>query len=354
MARASQQFEWCIIGAGPAGIATVGKLIDFGCDPATILWIDPEFSVGDFGTKWHNVASNTKVRLFKYFMHSCDSFGYDNLGQNFDIDKLASETTCRLGTVAEPLQSITHRLQQTVLSVRDYVRYLDMNDQSWRLHTDKQTTPYHAEKVVLAVGAEPKHLDYGGPAQTVTLTEALDEKRLPEAVGSNDTVAVFGSSHSSIMAISHLVNLGIKRIINFYRSPLKYAVDMGDWILYDNTGLKGSTARWAKQNLHGTLPDNLERYHCHDISIDDYLAQCDKIIAGIGFNTRQSVQVQGFNKLEHDSNTGIIAPGLFGTGIAFPKYHIDPMDIGEYRVGLKKFVDDLDKIIPLWINYPGS
>lgn len=57
-------FKWAVIGAGPAGIAAVGKLIDAGINPKEIVWIDPEFKVGDFGTHWRNVSSNTKVGLF--------------------------------------------------------------------------------------------------------------------------------------------------------------------------------------------------------------------------------------------------------------------------------------------------
>lgn len=34
---------WTVVGVGPAGIATVGKLIDLGVDPSCIVWIDPHF-----------------------------------------------------------------------------------------------------------------------------------------------------------------------------------------------------------------------------------------------------------------------------------------------------------------------
>ena len=37
--------DWLIVGAGPAGIATAGVLIDLGIDPHTMVWLDPEFNV---------------------------------------------------------------------------------------------------------------------------------------------------------------------------------------------------------------------------------------------------------------------------------------------------------------------
>lgn len=57
-----EEFDWAVIGAGPAGIAAVGKLLDAGVAPKRLAWIDPAFAVGDFGTKWRNVSSNTKVK----------------------------------------------------------------------------------------------------------------------------------------------------------------------------------------------------------------------------------------------------------------------------------------------------
>lgn len=34
------KFRWAVIGAGPAGIATVGLLLDNNVDAKDILWID--------------------------------------------------------------------------------------------------------------------------------------------------------------------------------------------------------------------------------------------------------------------------------------------------------------------------
>ena len=38
-----------IIGAGPAGMATLGLLLDNGVKTSDVLWVDPLFEVGDFG-----------------------------------------------------------------------------------------------------------------------------------------------------------------------------------------------------------------------------------------------------------------------------------------------------------------
>jgi cation diffusion facilitator CzcD-associated flavoprotein CzcO len=69
--------EWIVVGAGPAGIAAVGKLIDHGISPKKIGWIDPDFQVGDLGKKWSQVSSNTTVDLFIRFLKNCKAFSYE-------------------------------------------------------------------------------------------------------------------------------------------------------------------------------------------------------------------------------------------------------------------------------------
>ena len=61
-------YQWAVVGAGPAGIAAVGKLLDNGILAEDILWFDPHFKVGDLGLHWHNVSSNTKVKFFNDFL----------------------------------------------------------------------------------------------------------------------------------------------------------------------------------------------------------------------------------------------------------------------------------------------
>src|SRR5437870_7382949 len=99
-----KNFEWAVIGAGPAGIAAVGQLLENGIAAKDILWVDPEFSVGDFGTKWLNVPSNTRVKLFQMFLRSCKAFEYDQCEHDFALNHLNPMDNCLLRYMAEPLQ----------------------------------------------------------------------------------------------------------------------------------------------------------------------------------------------------------------------------------------------------------
>jgi Pyridine nucleotide-disulphide oxidoreductase len=341
-------YEWAVIGAGPAGIAALGKLLDNGVDGGKIAWIDPRFTVGDFGAKWGNVSSNTKVRRFQRYLRDCKSFDYERYERSFGLSNIDADETCFLRQVYEPLQRITDNLRTKVTSKQSRVSSVRLDEgRQWQIQLEHEHVL--ARKVVLAIGAEPKKLDYNTPA--ISLEDALDIDKLARIIKHADVVGVFGSSHSAIMAVRNLLELETppKQVINFYRSPLRYAVDYGDWILYDNTGLKGKVAVWAKEKIDGKDIEGLLRVQSTKENIDRYLPLCSKVIYGVGFEPR-GISVQGVNASNYDEDTGVIAPGLFGCGIAYPRKVVDRAGNVEYDVGLWKFMNHLDRAVPIWMN----
>jgi cation diffusion facilitator CzcD-associated flavoprotein CzcO len=340
-------FKWAVVGAGPAGIAAVVKLIDEGINAEQILWVDPEFKVGDLGRHWPNVSSNTTVQRFLDFFDACKSI---KVPTDFPLFTLPKEETCRLNYMVEPLQWMTNRLLEQVTSVSGLVDEIHLANKQWHLTSAKNT--YCADKVILAQGASPKYLNHKD-IETIPFEVAIDSDKLQEVISKEDTIAVFGSSHSAIMIVNYLVNLGAKRVINFYQSPCRYAVNMGDWILFDNTGLKGKTADFARQFIDGTLPNNVERYLSNTENLSQYLPVCNKAIDAVGFETRSSIKAKGYNQLNHNPHVGIIAPGLFGLGIAYPEIKADPFGQFEHQVGIWKFMSYITKVMPLWMKYPG-
>lgn len=341
-------YQWGIIGAGPAGIAAVGKLIDFGISPKEIVWVDPAFKVGDLGTLWQNVPSNTKVELFLRFLNAAKAFDYSTCKEDFALHHIDPEKTCRLGLAAEPLQWVTNHLRTNVMAIEDKVSELMMESRAWKM-LFHQRDPIVAKNVILALGAEPKDLYF--PAITkIPVQDAMDPERINKQLSEEDTVAVFGSSHSAILVLKNLVEHKVNKIINFYRSPLKYAVYLDDWILFDDTGLKGIAAEWARHHLDDKLPQNLQRVYSNNDHIAHYLPQCNKAVYAVGFE-RRLLPIKSLGPLEYIEQCGIIAPGLFGLGIAFPEAKLNPLGILEYRVGLWKFMDYLQQILPIWLKY---
>lgn len=338
--------QWTVIGAGPVGIACVGTLLDRGIQPKQLTWVDPQFQVGDLGQFWQPVSSNTKVGLFTRFLEQCQSFKIKE-APHFALSDLEPDDTCLLRYAVEPLQWVSDHLCKTVNTRRHRVTALEREDGHWQVHLDSGET-FDSEKVIVAIGSEPKAPLFETP-ETIDLVTALDPKKLARAVKTTDTVAVFGSSHSAVLILKSLVEIGVKSIINFYRNPLLYAVYYDDWILYDNTGLKGIAAQWAKANLEGKLPANLKRIQSTRENIDQWLPTADKAIYPIGFDTRE-LSVKGGPITHYNTQTGEIMPNLYGAGIAFPEIATDRVGNTETQVGLWKFMVYLQRNIPDWIS----
>ena len=341
-------FQWAIVGAGPAGIAAIGKLLDHGITPADILWLDPMFKVGDLGQLWQNVSSNTRVGLFTDFLNSVKAFSYDSAPIDFHLNHLPASETCALSYIAEPLQWVSDQLRNRVHADVAHIRSMTLSARQWQLRSDSHV--YHAKNVILATGAVPTSLNYPD-IETIPFDVAIDKTRLLTAIKPEETYAVFGSSHSAIIVIHHLVSLGVKKIINFYRSPCRYAIDMGDWVLFDNTGLKGHSAQWARQHIDGVMPEMLVRYHSSDSNVARYLPECDKAIYATGFTQRNTIAISDYAHSDYNPHVGIIGPGLFGLGIAYPEVKPDPFGSVETQVGLWKFMTYLNKVMPVWFKY---
>jgi len=348
MQNTQSSFDWAVVGAGPAGIAAVGKLIDHGVDPKKIAWIDPEFKVGDFGKLWPNVSSNTKVKLFIQYLNECKAFDYQSCKNDYELHSADPDQTCYLRLMVGPLQWVTDQLVGLVNTVKGIAQTIRLKNRCWEIKLSKDVI--YAKSVVLAVGAEPTVLPSSGP-KTIALTDALDSERLVPSCDANDVFAVFGSSHSAILVIKDLLDCGVKKVINFYLEPLRYAVDLGDWILFDDTGLKGITAEWARANVDGKLPERLQRVISSEENLTQHLPECNKVVYAVGFKPRQLPVITGLESVQYNEQSGIIAPGLFGLGIAFPECKINPFGTPEYRVGLWKFMDYLNRVMPVWLKY---
>jgi cation diffusion facilitator CzcD-associated flavoprotein CzcO len=327
----------------------VGRLIDNGVAPSGIAWIDPQFGAGDLGGKWRAVHSNTVAALFMGFMNASPAFRFDE-SPSFKLKDVEPDETCLLDLVADPLVWIASHLRQRVAAIRGMATSLNLEHGRWTVQTDQGSIV--ADKVILAVGATPKRLAYPGLTE-IPVEVACDPEKLAEWPLQDATVAVFGSSHTTMVALPHLLDQPIKKVVNFYRSPLRYAVAFDDWTLFDDVGLKGRAARWARENIDGTCPDRLERVLVHDPAFADRLTECDHVLYTVGFERRQLPRTPQWGTLDYNHTNGIIAPGLFGFGIAYPDRHTDPFGFTEQRVGLSKFMAYLDSILPLWMRYPG-
>ena len=350
MSIVDSTYQWLVLGAGPAGIAVVGNLLENGIEPSEIAWVDPFFQSGDFGRLWGEVSGNTKMCDFLNYFNALDTFRNLIQREHFAVFDRSPDSTCLLGEVAEPLTWLTEQLKSKVKAYTGWVEQIE-NQGFANVITMKDGTSIAANKIVLCTGANPKYLDFPKAPARIDLETALSSTKLAAAVNCNDRVAVFGSSHSAIIIIRKLHELGVKRIDNFYRNALRFAVPMEGWTLYDNTGLKADTARWAMDTLCHNCPEHMVRHVSNEQNIQQYLPKCDKVIYATGFE-RRSPSFTNVETDQYDGFTGIIAPGVFGAGLAYPLKATTPFGDSELDIGLWKFMKGIQKVLPIWLKYP--
>lgn len=318
--------QWAVIGAGPAGIAAVGQLLDAQIPPEQIVWIDPAFTVGDFGTVWKKVLSNTPVESFLKFYHAFRAFEFDQPHPAFMIERLKPEDRCPLMLAAQPLAWITERLRHKVRAQVGTVVHLHHIENGWQLQLASGQT-LHSTKVVLAIGAEALTLPYP-KLQTIPLTIAANPTLLQQAVGTEDTIAVFGSYQSARTVQEHLAKTQAQKIIHFYRSERSF-----------------------EQNVASLkLGSHVEVYPITPQNLLTHIPRCAKVIYAVGFQ-RRALPIHGLpDDFGYDANTGEIAPGLFGIGIAFPEIIPHTMGRLEYKVtSIWPFIKRAQKIGPYWL-----
>src|ERR1700677_456279 len=141
-------YAWTVIGAGPAGIAAVGRLLDRGIAPEKIAWIDPAFTAGDLGDKWRAVSSNTIVATFLEYLNGSTAFRFSE-APRLPLQELDPDDTCPLALVADPLLWITGHLRDQVKVFETTATALYLEKRRWRIETESQEIA--SENVILAV-----------------------------------------------------------------------------------------------------------------------------------------------------------------------------------------------------------
>lgn len=329
----TESYEWAIIGAGLAGITALAVLMDCGVEPSSIMWIDPEFNVGRVGKYYRNVPGNVQTSRLILYVETCPYFKEINSPSlkvlyTYNLDEFQP-----LHVIADPLLDFTAYLRNKVPSIQSTVTSLDRIGDHWMLVGPDYTI--NAQKVILAIGAEPKELGYNIP--TIPLDDAIDQQKIATYVSPDDHVAVFGGMHSAILILKYLSELPVKQITNFYMDPY----------FYDAPGLEGITALWAKTVLEQNPPSNLSRVLNTPANRDSILPTCTKVVYAIGY-TPSHIIVNGTSTITFDEYTGMIAKNLYGIGIAFPPTGI----INGHKVaknGLHTYLNYAKKLIPQWI-----
>ncbi|KAL5337816.1 pyridine nucleotide-disulfide oxidoreductase-domain-containing protein [Aspergillus crustosus] len=384
-----------VVGAGPAGLAVVGNLLEK--QVGKIVWVDPYFQGGRVNRKYREVPSNTKVALFQAFATAVQPFrsviSSTRIPNVFTtMAKLDQEKTCHLHHAADVVRALTDGLvkMEQVHACRGHVTAANLDyTRSWTVRIRGADSLDEVEfmtlRLILCIGSSPTEVPipmHENGVQRLNLDLVLKPSELATTLpqDSPSTVAVVGASHSAILALLNLFDLAHTshphlRVKWFTRHPLRYAEYKDGWILRDNTGLKGRAADFACQQLEdAVLPTSeagqfIMKIDCsggqkyETAQYRRHLPSCTYITQAIGY-TRDPLPVLSINRslfpsdeLQWDSTfggftdrSGRIIPGLHGAGIAFPERVVDPYGNVEHAVGFFKFMKYLKRVSPQWVG----
>ena len=155
-----------------------------------------------------------------------------------------------------------------------------------------------------------------------------------------------------MIALPHLLRLPVAKVINFYRSPLKYAVYLDDWILFDDTGLKGRAARMGTgEHRRRAIRTGWSGVWVAGPEFDEKLRECDRAVYTVGFERQNAARDAAMGSAGLQPAERNHRPRPVRARHRISRIRRRPYGYGQYRVGLKKFMDYLNAVLPLWMIY---
>ncbi|KAL7422646.1 hypothetical protein Q5752_001937 [Cryptotrichosporon argae] len=362
-AAPSEPYAAAVVGAGPGGLAAVCGLLDRRA--GRVLWVDRSWAGGRLNERYREISSNTKVGIYLDALGSSPTCARTMAALPADcavreMERMDRDGTCRLSLAGDVV-----RLLIDALRARDDVDCVRADlpsaewisrDETWTL--DLPSSP-RARELVLATGSLPLtptwHTTYNASLTALDLDMVLSPSLLAAALPASARVVVIGGSHSGVLALRNLYELSVRRtdgarIMGVGRHAVRYAEYRADGVVWDNTGLKGDTAAWARAVLAGAhdgrlnfvvIPQGRE-----EETYSEILADATHIVYAVGYArapiprlSLDGEQVEPAFEPASNSFTarGKRVPALRGAGIAFPKRSTDPKGHEEDAVGVAKF-----------------
>jgi thioredoxin reductase len=357
-------FDYVIVGAGPAGLCAIAKLIELNINPKKITWIDPQFEMGDFGTclsAGSGVPGNTTIESYLRVISAMNRI-LETQGLapvlNTEIHHQNPNTTCTLNEASKPFKTLTQQFQRLVCAIKGNVTAIHETPNQVSVLIDKTTIT--ANHVILATGASPKNMSTIKKIIDCNIAFIASElKRFLSDHTNITSVGVIGSSHSAALAVMQLLKLNCEVhhfMVGDYRYAESKTTPAGQaYTKFDNTGLKGEVARFTKDL-------NNKQYHRYSAQnkaqittlLNQHESKFTHVVVAIGYETSNTLTINDQPLSSYHYNaTNLTLDGfarLSGLGIAFPPKIIGHEGETEYAVGVGKFwttVND-SNVIDAW------
>lgn len=336
--------NYIILGGGIGGIISISVLYNR-YPNKHFLWIDNNgFTTGDL-IHYPEVPANTPFKILVKFIQNV----YTLIGQTRTVDDICASkdgNIFKLKCLSAELSLITSHIKSLdrVKTINDYISSINYQQEIWNLVGNNHT--YHCKNIVLTTGSIHRKLDYKIPE--IPIKTALHPHKLKTLDIIDKNITVFGNSHSGILILKNLSDLGCKNITNIIRSPTKIPYINAKGIeIYQESGVRGIGLEWVKNNM---VPDNKTTIKIIYFDPNTTISS-DYVIYAIGLKRRKlKININGIVCdmedliIKDDFNeTGLLAPNLYGLGVGFPRKFRLGNNI-EYEIGMWGFLERAVKI----------
>jgi hypothetical protein len=324
-----QHYTYGIVGFGISGQLALCELLHRGVPPTEIVVIDETFLGGDLATTYGSVLSNTqwwktKQALERYLPHSKEALE--------DVAKTYAPEHCTpVRIIAKACLATALLYGDKVTKRRATVTSYTKTEQGWQIPL---SPPVVCKILILCTGGVPKTLPLDLPS--IPLPIALDPDQLKHHVTQQDTVVVFGTSHSGILVLDALLTLGVKTIGVHKGTRIAEFADEGAY-----SGLKEKSAELARTFIT-TPPPNLSFISWNEpLELHKALLTATRAVYATGFQQR----VLSSEGSVYNDQTAELQPNLYGFGLGYPgATYIDGKRYED--VSVLSFQEQLDKCLP--------
>jgi hypothetical protein len=328
-----EQFKYGIVGFGISGQLLVCELLKQNISSKDIVVLDKTFCGGALSTEYGSVMSNTQWWKTKKVLKAYEPWSTKLLEE---LDTKIQETQCTpVRQIANACYTVAMEAAKQVEKKTTTVKYIQKTDACWRIQHSFGTVEVHT--LFLCPGGQPKCLDTCIPQ--IPLPIALHKQKLANIVSKQDTVIVFGTSHSGTICLSNLHALGIPAI-GVYKNSVPFTfVEEG---AYD--GLKEESAKIAKDILAGAYTNTTLIPWSEPLQLHKYLKSATKSICATGFQAEAEF-CQDFRS--YDPATGKVSnqPKLYGFGLAYPGVSV-LSDKTYVDVSVLSFQEQIQRCLP--------
>ena len=335
-----------VIGLGPAGCLFLASLPDTLYRDVVVF--DSGGVGGDLGRLWGAVVANLTREELERAFRAVPRWRDVPLSV---LETYAPDTCPLLSDVALQLRELMKPVLRQVTLHSQHVRSAHQEVAGWRIVAEGE---HRVARLVVCTGGEPRLLDY--PKPVIPLAVALDERQLAAYVRASDHVVVFGTAHSGTLILRNLRRIGCELVAVHVGVPFRWVrrhtpecpcVLIGGTGCHDSEGLKQESAAIADLIVRGEWPVRLIRAD-EGAELVRAVMAADFVVYATGFKARvPTLYGLGGEVLEvrHSPQTGAIAPGCWGFGLAYPSLYEKPQGGQAADIGLPGFVAQIQRCL---------